>query len=174
MLLLVSRPSPAPPPSLLPHRDIVDNVGDNDAMRYVCTLLWRGQIPGQAIGTQQRSSSLFRRAGGGGVFFIFVILVCRSLNSYEHADQLDGLFRCVQLAGSTMVQKTVGLGTGTVRTGSSTLLMDLASIFAGNLYLAYAQETRHIIVWKPTKYVSGGESREKKLCAAASQYTDWF
>eukprot|EP00904_Undaria_pinnatifida_P009294 jgi/Undpi1/5495/HiC_scaffold_2.g00774.m1 len=54
-------------------------------------------LPGQAIGTQQRSSSLFRRAGGGGVFFIFVILVCRSLNSYEHADQQSGMFRAVMM-----------------------------------------------------------------------------
>lgn len=51
------------------------------------------QIPGQAVGTQPASSTLFRRAGSGGVFFIFVILVCRALNHYEYADQMIGAFR---------------------------------------------------------------------------------
>eukprot|EP00752_Nemacystus_decipiens_P004972 g4522.t3 len=56
------------------------------------------QIPGQAVGTQPASSSLFRRAGSGGVFFIFVILVCRALNHYEYADQMMGAVRALSMA----------------------------------------------------------------------------
>eukprot|EP00903_Cladosiphon_okamuranus_P012485 g11691.t1 len=58
----------------------------------------RTQIPGQAVGTQPASSSLFRRAGSGGVFFIFVILVCRALNHYEYADQMTGALRALSMA----------------------------------------------------------------------------
>ena len=43
-----------------------------------------------------------------------------------------------------------GLDTGTVCAGSSNLLLDPASIFASSFFLMYVQETRHIIVRKPT------------------------
>ena len=42
-------------------------------------------------------------------------------------------------------------------------MIDLASISAGLFQLTYAQETRHIVVRKPTKCVSGGESRDHIL-----------
>ncbi|CAM9954026.1 unnamed protein product [Pylaiella littoralis] len=57
------------------------------------------QIPGQAVGTtsQPASSSLFRRVGSGGVCSIFSVLVCRSLNHYEYADQMMGALRVVSM-----------------------------------------------------------------------------
>ena len=63
----------------------------------------------------------------------------------------------------------LGLGPGTVYTGSSSLLIDLTSIFASFFLsclsyascLTHAQETRHIMVQKSTKCVSGGDSREE-------------
>lgn len=57
------------------------------------------QYPGEAPGTQQRPSSLFRRAGGGGVFFVFFILVWRSLSNYENVEQMAGGIRCSLRAG---------------------------------------------------------------------------
>ena len=46
--------------------------------------------------------------------------------------------------------ENLGLGTGTVCTGSSNLLIDPASIFASSFFLMYVQEKRHIIVRNPT------------------------
>ncbi|CAM9179522.1 unnamed protein product [Ascophyllum nodosum] len=64
------------------------------------------QIPGQAVGTQQRASSLFRRAGGGGVFFVFFLLVWRSLSNYEQVVKLTGALR------GLMVVPALGLFVG--------------------------------------------------------------
>ena len=66
----------------------------------------------------------------------------------------------------------LGLGTGTVCTGSSNLLIGPASTFASRFFLLYVQETRHIIVRKPTKCVSDGESRKEREYTAAIQCTD--
>ncbi|CBJ31045.1 conserved unknown protein [Ectocarpus siliculosus] len=57
----------------------------------------RTQLPGQAVGTQQPSSTLFRRSGAGGVFFIFLVMVCRSLNHYEYAEQMAGALRAMSM-----------------------------------------------------------------------------
>ncbi|CAM9636960.1 unnamed protein product [Scytosiphon promiscuus] len=82
--------SSAPPPP--PRTPLQEQVHQN---RYRTQ---RTQIPGQAVGTTPSpSSSLFRRAGSGGVFIIFVIMVCRSLNHYEYADQLVGAFRVISM-----------------------------------------------------------------------------
>ena len=56
----------------------------------------------------------------------------------------------------------LGLGTGTVCTGSNNLLIGLASMFASNFYRTHAQETRHTKVRKPTTRASGGEERERR------------
>ena len=55
----------------------------------------------------------------------------------------------------------LGLGTGTVCTGSSNILVDPASILVSSFYITYVQETRHIIVREITKRVSGGDRREE-------------
>ena len=60
----------------------------------------------------------------------------------------------------------------TACTGSSNLSINLASISAVRCNLTYAQETRHIIVRKPTERVSGGYFREERQYTAAIQYTD--
>ena len=63
----------------------------------------------------------------------------------------------------------VGLGPGTaVCTGSSSLLIGLASIFASTFYRTYAQETRRIMVWKPTNCVSGEERRDSSILLQSS------
>ena len=75
---------------------------------------------------------------------------------------------------------TVGLSTGTVcsgsskSTGSSILLIDPASIIA-KFYLKYVEETRHILVFIPTKCVSGRERREEREeRKAGAQPFRWF
>ena len=55
----------------------------------------------------------------------------------------------------------LGVGTGTVCAGSSSLPIDLASIFASTFHRTYAQETRHIIVRKPNNCVSRGDIIER-------------
>ena len=62
-------------------------------------------------------------------------------------------------------RENLGLGTGTVRTGHSHLLIDPASIFASRFFLMDVQETRHIIVRKPTNAfrMERGEMRDNIL-----------
>ena len=62
-------------------------------------------------------------------------------------------------------KENIGLGTGTVCTGSSNLLIDPASIFASKFFLMYVQETRHILVRKPTNAfrMERGERRDNIL-----------
>ena len=62
-------------------------------------------------------------------------------------------------------REILGLGIGTVCTGSSNLLIDPASIFASRFFLMYVQETRHIIVRKPTNAfrMEKGEMRDNLL-----------
>ena len=68
--------------------------------------------------------------------------------------------------------KMPGLSTGTVCNGSSNLLIDLASIFASSFISRTLKKSMHIIVWKPTKCVSGEERREERQqCTAAIQRT---
>ena len=57
----------------------------------------------------------------------------------------------------------VVLGTGTVCAGGSALLIAPASIFTSSLHITYAQETRHAIVRKPVKRVTGGERADSIL-----------
>lgn len=52
--------------------------------------------------------------------------------------------------------KTIGLGTGTIRTNRRNVLIDPASTFTSSFCLTYTHEACRIIARKPSKYVSGG------------------
>ena len=75
---------------------------------------------------------------------------------------------------SQIKEPSVGLGAGTICTGSTNLLIDPASTFASSFFIKHAQETRHTNVRKPTKCVSGREREERREEIGCSNLSSVF